>query len=711
MAGRPLPTLSFRRWLGANAPIAAFVYLLGVALFLLLADRLDNDFSREARAHHKWLIARVHLGLLPAYIVIGFVHALLSWPVAHRLHRRRLLRGRGPGRFALIGWAAVANLLVFILGVGPQTTLQPGSLDVFARALARFAAIDLYKFKIWHLQEAFTAIVILLLALFLTDQLRAALRTGAGKRLLLPAACAGVLIPCVIWIESPRPVPRAKLSHPNVIVVASDSLRFDHLSCHGYPRRTSPAIDAIAAESVDFKNFYVSTASTLESWGTMMTGQYPANHGLRFMFISKEDAEGVEKNPDTLPKIFRRAGYETAVVGDWAANCFSLVDFGFEKTRVSDVQNLDVFLTEVAFRSHILVPYYFGSAMGEKLVPRMRQVTGFLDADGLSRRFLDAFDDATREEKPFFGVLFVASTHLPYQPPYPWNVMFADPNYRGPNRYSIDFKIDEFIQHGFAEDQPEDVRRHIVDLYDGGVAHFDSMVKKVADHLRATGQDENTVFVISSDHGDDLYDPGVTLGHGTNFFGGDQTTRIPMIMRLPRGMVAPREIRSIGRSIDLAPTLIDIAGVGPAPSRMDGRSLREYFGGDEPDLSRAAFAETCYMFYPKRIPGEKATVLAPADKTLFIDKSFRNLFVLKPEWRQPILDTKDRMMRTDRWKLIYIRGENGPIWRLFDMVADPTQRTDLSKTRPEVLERMTPVLNEWMKTGRDQPWTRAMDVF
>jgi arylsulfatase A-like enzyme len=709
------PALRFGRWVAAHAVIIGLVYLAGVVLFLVVADRLDNDFAQEARQNHKWLIVRTHLALMPAYALILAGHVLLSWPLAWRLAERRVRRGRpAPGRVRTLLAALGANLLLFVIGFGPVTLLSPRSLDILARVAAKAGWLDVYALKASRVQEIFTAVLICAAAALVFDAVRFALRATAPWR-TAPRAAALVALgmlagaPLGFALLPETSTVHRDVARPNILVIASDSLRWDHLGAHGYPRPTSPNIDKIIASSIDFDNAFTATASTLESWGSFLTGAYPANHGLRYMFVNKEQADRVARNAGTLPRVLNRAGYRTCAVGDWAANCFSLVDFGFEKTLVSDIQNLDVFLAEVAFRTHFLVPYYFGHGLGESLVPNFKQVTACLETDGLRDRLLGELDAASGEGKPFFGVLFLACTHLPYQPPHPFNKMFTDPGYAGPNRYAIDFDINQFIKYGFKEQLGAAERQHIIDLYDGGVAHFDSIVGDVVAHLERTGLDKNTILVVTSDHGDDLYDGGTTLGHGTNFFGGDQANKIPLVVRLPGGQAGGRRVSSISRGIDLMPTLLELVGIEEKPQGVDGTSLVPYIAGRETDLGLAAFAETCYLFYPKRVADADVEILAPADKTLYIDRGFKNLFVLKPEWHQPVIDTKDRMMRTGRWKLLYIRGLRGPVWKLYDMQADPRQTKNLSAERPDVVAALAPVLEEWMRSGKDQRWPATRD--
>ncbi|NJN14205.1 MAG: sulfatase-like hydrolase/transferase [Planctomycetes bacterium] len=102
-------------------------------------------------------------------------------------------------------------------------------------------------------------------------------------------------------------------------MIASDSLRADHLSCNGYPRATSPHIDALASEGVNFTNCLVPTASTHESWVSIFSSLEPRDHGLRHMFPSREMVERIERELDFLPAALRREGYATAAIGDGAA--------------------------------------------------------------------------------------------------------------------------------------------------------------------------------------------------------------------------------------------------------------------------------------------------------------------------------------------------------------------------------------------------------
>lgn len=190
----------------------------------------------------------------------------------------------------------------------------------------------------------------------------------------------------------------------------------------------------------------------------------------------------------------------------------------------------------------------------------------------------------------------------------------------------------------------------IIGLYDGGVARFDDCVKRVVDQLKATGQYENTIILVTSDHGDDLFEPNCTFGHGLCFNGGDQNNNIPAIFRIPNGKRGdPHEVSKVVRSIDFAPTILDLCGIQPDP-RMEGVSLRPYLERTSDDMGLAFFGETSYLFCKRYIPGEKPRYIPPMDSTTDIDETFNTNFVLKDKYQKLVLETKERVLRTERWK-------------------------------------------------------------
>ena len=659
------------------------VYLACEARFLAAADGVTPRFTALAQGPYLGTVVWAQLRLLPAYLLVAVMAALLATPALARLGA---LRARPLPRLALV---AAADALLLALALGPLMRDGAGVFDAVARKLPR---LDLYALQRWHLLDGLAAGFWVVAALAATHWARALWATRAGRPWVLAFGAAVVPVGALA-IGSPAPRgPARDVGRPNVLVVATDSWRWDRVGVHGAARPgLTPNVDAFAQDALDLRNLHVATASTLESWTTLLTGQFPPTHGLRSMYPSREEVARVEANPDRLPALLARLGYDTFVSSDWAGNHFAQVDLGFARRDVGSVQNFRALLHEATVLSHPLVPLLFGGApglLGDALVPGRRALTATVRPELLVEQLFDAVDQSQARGKPFFGVLFASPTHLPYNARYPFNVRWADPAYDGPHRFQVEVGAHELITTGFSPALPPEVVRHVRDLYDGAVSDFDATFGAVRAGLEARGLWDSTVVVVTTDHGEDLYDPGSTLGHGTNFFGGDQSTRVPFFLRVP-GPLGPlragEAVDALARSADVAPTLLELLHL-PVPASMEGVSLAPHLRREAPDPQLTAFAETCYLFFPKAKAmtvlddAERARVveLSGAADTLTVDPGFDDALVLRPEWRQAVVDAKDRMVRTGTWKLVEIPSRGAPILRLYDLAADPEQRHDLA---------------------------------
>ncbi len=721
--------------LKAQATLAGLLYAWSLYGFIRFTGRQGDLFADLAVERYLGTIIWYQLRVVPAYVVLWLLATLLTWPVLrHRAVLQRVAR-RGAAseaaeatvrfpRLRLLFAGAALDGVLGLLSMGYVYQLNPGFLDSLARKGSPYLpGFDWYALHRWHVLDAVTALfaaVAVYAAVTYTRLWWARLRgaQGAGRALwLLPAVA---VLGAAGWLLRPPPSPpQAGETPPNVLIIASDSLRHDRLGVHGHPRDVSPHIDAFARTAADFADLHVATASTLESWVTTLSSRLPPNHGVRYMYLRREQAEAASALPDLLPRVLGEAGYETIVVSDWAGNCFKLVDMGFAHNDASDTQNFTSFIMESTIWGHFVFPLYFSNPFGELLIPEVARTTKYLRPRALTQRMFDRIDDATRAGKPFFGVLFFSTTHLPYTARYPHNVRYTDPAYRGPHKYEIDVKVHELISTGFDRDLAPETIEHIRALYDGAVHEFDSHVGEVLAELSRRGLDDNTVVIITSDHGEDLYDPGSTLGHGTNFFGGDQSTRIPLLVRAP-GVTRPGStITALTRNIDLAPTIAGLVGLPPAP-QWTGADLRPLLTGEASDLDLPVFGETCYLFFPKReamsvlTDDERARLLdaSGARDTLEVDDSFDDNIVVKAELHDVALATKDRMVRTRRWKLLHVPTSEGPpIYRLWDMQADPHQTTNLAGRGLSVEPQLIALLDAyWAGQGAQQRWPAANET-
>lgn len=496
----------------------------------------------------------------------------------------------------------------------------------------------------------------------------------------------------------------------NVLIIGSDSLRGDRLGFTGYqpPRRdglaadgVSPTIDALAARSQVFTHCFTPIGSTLESNTSLHSSLYPHQHGLRNMYPSRSQIEQTQQITQPLATQLRQAGYHTTAIGDWCAGFFEIMPLGHETISVSSFDNFQIYMSQAVIMAHFIVPLYFDHPLGYQLFPQIESFAQFVTPDVVTDRLEKHLASMAQKKQPFFTFAFYSCNHLPYRSQAPYHQMFADPAYRGKHRHSVDFDIDAFIggtdlQDKWKQLSPADAAQ-ISALYDGCTRQFDDCVKRVLDALKKHGLDQRTIVVIHSDHGDDLYEPGATLGHGLSFNGGDQTNHVPLVMHIPgkKAQVFPQ----IVRSIDLAPTLAELCGAAVPPS-WQGQSLRPWIEQPQSAKSRPFYAETGFPFIQFRVDGIERPALPPMDQMTYIDDQYDYHFVLRPEFEKPLIDAKERMLRTERWKLILTPTAEGKRhYRLYHLAQDKHCENDVATKRPEVCRAMQQALDRWVDEG------------
>jgi len=331
---------------------------------------------------------------------------------------------------------------------------------------------------------------------------------------------------------SPQPQP------PNLLVVSVDTLRADHLGAYGYSRPTSPFFDELARSGTLFERAFVQVPGTLPSHMSMFTGLYPAQHGVYppDSVLSAEIA--------TLPEILRRHGYRT---GGFTEGGYIAGSFGF--SRGFDAFDDEVVRTERAFEATL--------------------AKGF------------AFLDEVGEDEPFFLFLHTYAVHDPYEPPAEYRGLFWDdpiPDTFPPSGANL-----VAVNRGRLAVTPEAVRYYEA-LYDAGIRYVDDQLRRLWKRLQATGLDRRTVVVITSDHGEEFLEHG-HLVHEQNYA---ETTHVPLLVLAP-GRPGGGRVGALVESVDLAPSLLDLAGIEAGAEGMAGRSWLRLL--DDP---AAAFRDTAY---------------------------------------------------------------------------------------------------------------------
>jgi arylsulfatase A-like enzyme len=340
---------------------------------------------------------------------------------------------------------------------------------------------------------------------------------------------------------------------PNVILVSIDTLRADHLGCYGYGEPTSPWIDGLASRGVLFTRAFSQASWTLPSHASMLTSRYPSSHGVETPNRTL---------PDSIPllsEVLAENGYSTAAFVTWV---FVSKEYGFAR-------GFDTF-TE-------LLPPKDARGAGTKHSVKA--------AD-----FADMVGEWAHEvpTEPFFLFLHLFDPHLSYSPPLSDARLF-DPDVED-TKHGNYGAVKPFIK-GLNPEGPTmpatEVER-VAALYDGEIHYTDTQLGRLFGVLEDAGLMDDTLVVLTSDHGEELGEHGSMEGHQWTVY--EETTHVPLLIRLPDEGPAGLELDPIVQSIDIAPTILDVLGIDP-PSGFQGRSLLPAIRGEALD-ERPAFSST-----------------------------------------------------------------------------------------------------------------------
>jgi len=690
----------------------AFQFVLGLWRLTRTSSGMQNKFSAIARDEYLGFLVLQNLHALAAYVLLAVAGAWIIQPFVSIWNGRSSKVGF---RWILIRafvLAAVAHGW-FVLRLVDTRPYFLKDID-FGHWYYRILEVipEFARPAFYLVLFSLLPVAIVVFALFWHFR--------SGRPGTATASAVVVLVSAIMLSAARGPArsnhdkPSGKSAPWNVIIIGSDSLRGDRIGANGYepPRMNasgsggvSPAIDALASRSANFRHAFTPIASTLESGISLMSSQYPHTHGIRHMYPDRETLESALENIEPIAPLLSARGYDTAALGDWCAGYYQIAPLGFDEIQVSSFDNFKIYMSQAVIMAHFVIPLYFDHEAGYRLFPQIRSFAQFVTPEVVTQRVENRLARRARDRQPFFWHVFYSCNHLPFRSPEPYRSMFSDPAYNGPHRNGVDFDIDAFIGGTDLDSKSEALPPHEVAqiraLYDGTTRMFDDQVKRILDALDSHGLAEHTIVIITSDHGDDLYEPGVTFGHGQTMNGGLQSFHIPMVVHIPGR--EPMEIGEAVSLLDIAPTIAGLLGI-PAPETWEGRSFAGWIDGTETPEWRPFYGETSFPFIQFAVEGIERPPLPPMDHMTFIDRTFNFQFVLKPEFEQPLVDAKQRALRTRNWKLVCTPTIDGSRhFALFHLGNDPHGEIDLASNRPEILGPMRHALEKWMDSKIETP--------
>ncbi len=430
-----------------------------------------------------------------------------------------------------------------------------------------------------------------------------------------------------LFTALPELVPESA-DRPSIILISVDTLRADRLGCYGHPRPTSPAIDAMAREGTLLRNAFAQSSWTLPSHYSMMTSLYPSAHGVSPDRGQMAGVRGAHKTfrirgsgrEVTLAERLKAMGYFTAAITEsgWVD-----ARFGFDQGFIS----------------------YFGHN-DDRLV------------DGTQPLVLDWL--RKHRNLPFFLFVHTYQTHQPYHQPAPYDTMFVDQDHVGYALPGVSLPIEvlEKFRDVTFPPMPGDVAA-FRGMYDGEVRYVDSFIEALLATLREEGLEHKTIVLLTSDHGEELFDHG-DFDHGDTLM--DEVMRVPFILWGP-GRIPPGEVHDAPvASLDVVPTLVELAG-GEAAGTLQGRSLVPLLEGRHQDFTgRVLFAEGFAMVFQHLLDQDGSVPLAS------------------------VWDGTDKLIlhRTDPERV-----------QLFDLSRDPAETVDLAAEQPRKVTRLRELIRVW----------------
>ena len=523
-------------------------------------------------------------------------------------------------------------------------------------------------------------------------------RHRQGKAALIAASLLVVAVVGLVASRGDRPVAPTKNKGPNLLIVAGDSIRPDHLGLGGGRRDVSPNLDRLATQGAVFERAYAQLPRTFPSWLSFLTGEYPFQHGITTMFPSVKSRQ---KKFVTLASILRDRGWRTGVISDFAGDVFSRIEIGFQDVSAPDF-SFGVLTEMRGLEIHTPLLPYLANRFGRKAFPVLKEFAALADPALLQPEVSDRLAEYARQDR-FFLLVFFSATHFPYAPADPYYRRYTDPNYRGvykyfkPNRVNVEEKV-----------TPPD-EEQVRELFDGAIRATDDAIAQILRDLDRLGLARNTIVVFTADHGENLYEHEYGMGHGEHLR-GHSALQLPWVIYDPRRHFPVTKLHGRVRSIDFAPTLLALLGQEPLRN-VPGLNLLPRLLGQAPDQDLPVYAETG-LWFVETGNGFFQKLRLPYPDVTFICKFepyFHSEIVLRDEYDAYTETAKHRMLIQDDWKVIYVPLREGMRWELYNLRDDPEERLNLADREPQKLLEMQTALLGLLRTRPG--WTVANGYF
>lgn len=482
---------------------------------------------------------------------------------------------------------------------------------------------------------------------------------------------------------------------PNIILITVETLRSDRMSTYGHARETTPNIDKLAEKGIVFTNNIGISGNSGASLISLLTSKYPAQHGIHDVLTQ------IDTNEVTLPKILKDEGYVTFGIVPFVF--FSGIsgnnyDKGFDTfvgTEIVDPESKELMLRDNAEFSifEALIDKYNGvseSEISRKLIPKLIKIlqkqdqAKFINVERTFKNFIPLVKESIKptennggreEGKPLFVWMHLYGAHTPHFGHFD---PFAHPNTKPfLNMVPIEVVTDQnnpsmktcisqvpnwttgLILNG---DHVYDLNLFNI-LYEEDISSTDSYIGDIIQKLKDEDLFDNTIIIITSDHGETLGEGGVFFIHG--YSTKDYMVKLPLIIHYPEKL-KHKVIDYQTSRLDVLPTILDLAGI-KKHSDFQGKNLFE-------EKTEFVFIESM----------DCSKTLIPGD-------------ICYPEGRE---GRRKAVRYNNKYKLIMIPTEQGEVYELYDLEKDLLGETNnIYNENDEMSQFLKKKLDEWLAKG------------
>ncbi len=501
----------------------------------------------------------------------------------------------------------------------------------------------------------------------------------------------GAIALCLVgqWRERPRLAPpttswkqpglvalERRDRRPNIVLIVLDAQRVDRLGCYGYPRATTPRLDAFAADAMVFENCISPAIWTLPAHASMFTGLFPSEHGVNWNHLYLDDEFM------TMAEILDRLGYQT----------MAFANNGFLTGSTNFGQGFDQVVCPLALHrargtgasGYLHRMLYQAGALSRWVGELVGHDQGSKFTNQLVARWLDRRD----RSRPFFLFINFLEPHSPYRPHLPHRRQFIEPKSLDASYRSDWAKMTEFALLKRDCYTPEELKL-LNETYDAETRLQDDYVGEFLEVLASRAPLDDTLLIITADHGENLGDHHL-LEHQWCVY--DTLAHVPLIVRYPR-RIEPGRRSDLVQTVDLLPTVIDAVVGRPEPtSSTFGRSLLTPLGAQ--DSATAPTATSIPADSRAGVGGGRVVVVErmEAERTRFDQAQQMDArFDVTP------LTGVLRAVRQGPWK--YIVAADGRE-ELYHVVDDPGEVDNQIERHRPIAKHLSARLREWLAVSR-----------